>query len=141
VIVRPIALGDAHAVGVLVTALGYPANDSEMRRRIRAMAMSRSGGAYVAIAEDEVVGVVAFEFCRMLHLAKPVARITTLVVRQDLRGRTIGKALVEKIFATAKTARCCGIEVTSNKKRRRALGFYKRNGFRNTSNRLFRPLE
>lgn len=87
-----------------------------------------------------VVGLVALHWSSMLQHERPVARITTLVVRDDARGKGIGRALVEAGAKHARQAGCGLLELTTALHRADAQAFYRALGFTASSLRMHRPL-
>ncbi len=76
----------------------------------------------------------------MLHTGAPVARITTLVVRDAARGRGVGRILVEAGADLARGAGCETLELTTALRRTDAQAFYQAIGFTASSIRLHRSL-
>ena len=69
----------------------------------------------------------------MLQLAKPMARIMTLIVHEDARRKGIGRRLVEAGSELAKRQGCGWLELTTGMHRAEAHGFYETIGFKATS--------
>ncbi len=137
-LIRPINDHDIEAVSTLMSLLGYPVPSGEVATRISILHKSDRHEAYVATLGQDIVGLIAVSFDTMLHLDKPFARITTLIVDPKARRMKIGQALVQKAIDFAYKNGCGGIEVTTNQKRHDALSFYQNNGFSLTSNRLYK---
>lgn len=57
------------------------------------------------------------------------AQIEGVRVHQRLRGKGVGRLLIEKAIARAREKNCCLVQLTTDKKRPEALGFYKALGF------------
>jgi len=76
-----------------------------------------------------------------LYRAKPVARMTILIVADTDRGRGIGRQLVEQAVAIAREWGCGMIEVTSNDRLEAAHDFYKALGWEKTSKRFALTLD
>ena len=137
-LIRTLDEHDADVVSTLMSLLGYPLSLGEAAIRVSTLRKSPMQEAYVAMIGKDVAGLIAVSFDTMLHLDKPVARITTLIVDPKMRRMKVGQALVKKAIDFANKNGCGGIEVTTNQKRSDALNFYQNNGFSLTSNRLYR---
>lgn len=137
-LIRAPDIHDADEISILMSLLGYPLSSDEAATRISILRKSNNQASYVAIIGQDIVGLIAVSFDTMLHLDKPVARITTLIVDSKMRRMKIGQALVQKVTEFAYKNGCGGIEVTTNQKRDDALNFYQKNGFSLTSHRLYK---
>ena len=93
VIVRPVRPEGAAAIAVLSKSLGYPVAEEYLRLRIGQLADCSERLALAAVLEGEVVGWVDVAVERHLQSAAVVV-IVGLVVRDDMRRRRIGLALV-----------------------------------------------
>lgn len=76
----------------------------------------------------------------MLFSVDPVARITTLVVNEQARGKGVGRLLVQAGAGLARQAGCKVLELTTARHRTDAQAFYKSIGFPASSLRLHRDL-
>jgi GNAT superfamily N-acetyltransferase len=72
-------------------------------------------------ADDEPLGLAALQVMHVLQRDAPAARLTALVVREDVRGRGIARALIAGVEAAARAAGCDHLHVTVAN--HRALGF------------------
>jgi len=119
----------------LLRQLGFPSSVDSLRERFEAF--QRLGErVYVATVDAEVVGVVTAHITPVLHRPTSVGRLTMLVVVEEMRGRGIGRALVETAERELVAAGCELIEVTSNEKLDTAHAFYERLGYERTSHRF-----
>jgi len=140
VAIRPAVADDAPALARLLAHLGYPADPADLPDRLLRL---RSGGddAFVAVIDGETAGLATVHSRAVLHLARPVAQLTALVVPPERRGRGVGRALVA---AAEQWARAQGAErlvVTTALHRADAPLFYERLGFEHTGRRYVRTLE
>lgn len=105
VTIRDARPDDAGALVQLLELLGYPANPAHVLERLDRDAASR---VFVAEDGDDVIGLVATHVTPLLERDRPVCRITAIVVRDDVRKRGVGAALVTRVearrTATAVTA-------------------------------------
>ncbi|MEI6886652.1 MAG: GNAT family N-acetyltransferase [bacterium] len=87
---------------------------------------------YLAILNEKVIGVCAMTYREDIWDGN-VASIEEFVVDKDLRGKGIGKKLLDYITTIAKENNCYSIELHSNMKRLDAHRFYENNGFEKVS--------
>jgi GNAT superfamily N-acetyltransferase len=129
---------DAPQVSELLTELGYPTSVAEAAERLA------RGAESVLVADDgrRLLGLLSIWSQLPIARAKPVARITALVVRSETRGQGIGKMLMEHAVTWARDAGCDGIELTSGMRseREQAHQFYAALGFQKTSYRFWLSL-
>lgn len=131
---------DAADVAGLLGQLGYPMEAREAALRLEAVAHDADATMLVAIGYGPVVGLVVVNWCRMLHHARPLARITTLVVDDRERGSGIGRTLVKAASQAARMAGCDVLELTTGVHREAAHAFYRAIGFEQSSLRFSRSL-
>jgi GNAT superfamily N-acetyltransferase len=109
--------------------LGYPCTPEEVRRRIADMRDRDQYAVYVAeISEGEIAGWIGVYLFRSVEL-EAYAEISGLVVSEEARSRGIGQVLLEAAEEWARGAGCAIISVRSNVRRKRAHGFYEKNGY------------
>lgn len=135
VCVRTASSSDCQAMARLLRLLGFPASRDDLEERFDSL-MRLGERLYVATLGTEVVGVVTAHLTPVLHRPTPVGRLTMLVVAEEMRGRGIGRALVETAERELVAAGCELIEVTSNEKLDTAHQFYERLGYERTSHRF-----
>jgi GNAT superfamily N-acetyltransferase len=139
--VRHATSTDAAEIARLLTQLGHPASTDDVHTRWPEWAKE---GNSALVAESEfgsLLGVCTLHSTRVLHRAKPVGRITALVVEEAERGRGIGRLLVAAAERELLRAGCGLLEITSNARRIEAHAFYESLGYEKTSVRLFKNLE
>jgi ribosomal protein S18 acetylase RimI-like enzyme len=130
---------DSAAIAALVASLGFDSAPRDIEGRLAAL---KKGRETPLVAEQgEVVGVLAWHVTPVLHRARPVGRITMMVVADGERRRGVGRALVEAACGQLRAKGCGLIEVTSNVDLSGAHGFYRRLGFERTSYRFVMALE
>ena len=132
---------DGSAVQELLGQLGYVLATDEVRARLVLLASSGTDPVLLAIKDGRAVGLVAVHCATMLHYREPVARITALVVRDDVRGKGVGRILVEAGANLARQLGCGLLELTTAVHRTEAQAFYKVLDFTASSLRLFRALD
>lgn len=134
-VIREARLDDAREVGGLLTDLGYPVTAPEAAERLA----RGSETVFVAVIQGRLVGLLSIWSQLPIARARPVARITAMVVRSETRGRGIGATLMERAVQWARDAGCEGIELTSGMRAEReaAHRFYEARGFHRTSYRFW----
>ena len=83
----------------------------------------------VAECGGQVVGYVAMQRRSQLQLAKRAMDVHHLFVDSDMRGRGVGRALIEAASAFAELNRCHLLMLGVMEQNERAHGFYERLGF------------
>ncbi len=138
--IRGALQADASDVAGLLGQLGYPMESRDVASRLEALARDPDATVLVAIGYGPVVGLVVVNWCHMLHQARPLARITTLVVDDHERGSGIGRMLVKAASQAARMAGCDVLELTTGVRREAAHAFYRAIGFEQSSLRFSRSL-
>lgn len=140
VAIRPVEDADAPDLAALLAHLGYPADAADLPDRLLRL---RSGGddAFVAVLDGETVGLATVHARAVLHVARPVAQLTALVVPPAMRGRGVGRALVAAAEQWARAQGADRLVVTTALHRADAPLFYERLGFEHTGRRYVRKLE
>ena len=129
VVIRQMQADDIAAVADLTSQLGYPATESEIKRRYDFIKDRWDARLLVAQhAERLVVGWVHVQATYLLE-ADPRAEIWGLVVSEAARGTGAGRALVEAAEDWAVRLGLEVIAVRSNVVRERAKGFYEHLGY------------
>ena len=131
---------DAPAMASLLAHLGYPADPAELPERLRGM---RAAGddAFVAELNDTPVGLATVHARAVLHVARPVAQLTALVVPPEMRGRGVGRALVAEAERWGRERGADRLVVTTALHRAEAPLFYERLGFEHTGRRYVRRFD
>ncbi|HEX6841094.1 MAG TPA: GNAT family N-acetyltransferase [Stellaceae bacterium] len=138
--IRPATPEDAAAVAQLLKELGYPVGADTAAERVRRLQATGCDPVYVAVDHERLLGLVALHWAPMLHLGKPAARITALVVSAEARRHKIGHVLIDHAVAAARQAGCERVELTSANDRAEAHAFYRAQGFEQSSLRFHRLL-
>ena len=87
-----------------------------------------------------ILGLASVTRCVMLHRRRPVAILTALVVRGEVRGRGFGRRLVAEVETVARDWNCETVELTSRYGRRDAHDFYRSLGFESHSRKFAREV-
>ncbi len=138
--IRDATVDDVRSIATLLAQLGHAAEPDTVASCLARL--ESDGASRVLLAEDsgEPVGLIALHWFPLLHRATLLGRITALVVREDARGRGIGRLLTEHAAGIFLELGCGAIEVTSNVRRSDAHAFYRRMGFDSPSYYFRRPL-
>ncbi len=137
--VRPAHREDAPDIRLLLRQLGYDLPLDGIRDRLGAL--TETDRVLLAWEGDANLGLIALHCASMLHVARPVARITTLVVSDMARRRGVGRILVDAGAAWARQAGCGILELTTALRRTDAQAFYRSLGFEAAALRLHRILD
>ena len=123
---------DISALVSLCEELGYPTSPEQMRHRFAEVTRQKHDG--ILVAEDSTGKVVGFIHIRLrqLLLTELTAEICGLVVKEGLRGRGFGKALMAAAEEWAARNGCNNVSLRSNVSRQAAHAFYITNGFKIT---------
>ncbi len=139
--IRPADDQDELAVQELLGQLGYVFTAEEVRARLVLLATSGTDPVLLATEDSRAVGLIAMHCATMLHYRDPVARITALVVRDDVRGKGVGRILVDAGANLAEQAGCGLMELTTAVHRTESQAFYEALGFTTSSLRFHRVLK
>jgi GNAT superfamily N-acetyltransferase len=142
--IRPVRPTDAEPVNELLAQLGYPQDDPAVTAaRLQSWTDHPTAAAFGAVADNELLGVIAVHIYPFFQLEGTSARIIALVVSDRARGQGIGSRLVAAAETFATDHGCLRMEVTSADHRRSAHTFYENRGYTNqsgTSSRFIRAL-
>ena len=128
-IIRQMRLDDVSTVAELTSQLGYPATDSDIKRRYDFIKDRWDARLLVAQhTEQRIVGWMHIQAVYLLE-TDPRAEIWGLIVSEAARGTGVGRALVEAGEEWAVRLGLTVIGVRSNVVRERARGFYEHLGY------------
>jgi GNAT superfamily N-acetyltransferase len=127
--VRPVAVGDAAALGPLLAQLGYALDEGEIRQRIARIAAA--GEHYLMAAEDSEGSLIALlhVYGRAALEKPPEAVVQALVVEDRLRGRGVGRAMMALAEQWARDAGYRCVSLGSQISRDGAHAFYEGLGY------------
>ncbi len=138
--VRACTPDDAVAVSALLGELGYTVAMQQAKDGVLELSKTGADPIFLALADDQVLGLLASHLCRMLQYPNPVLRVTALVVDRRARRRGVGKLLMEHAEQIAFAAGCEFVELTSAMDRKEAHAFYRGIGYEPNSLRFRKPL-
>jgi GNAT superfamily N-acetyltransferase len=139
--IRPARPQDAPAVSALLGELGYEAAPEAIACRLQRLNGTDSDPVFLGLENDRPLALLALYRCHLLQYAKPVVRITALVVHERARRRGIGRQLIDHALCWAERAGCGLVELTSALDRAEAHAFYRDLGFAANSLRFRKLLE
>jgi len=87
-----------------------------------------------------VLGVLVMHFFAPLHVARPWALISSLVVDEAARSKGVGAALIAHAQELAMAQDCAHIELSCSERRTQAHGFYAAQAFEEVRKRLVKRL-
>lgn len=138
---RPATTDDAAAIAELLTQLGYPTLVDAARARLADL-IRRGPPDRVIVADQDgkVVAVMTLHLTPELHRARPIGRVTALVVDESVRGSGVGAEMMEEAERILREDGAGLLELTSNMRRVDAHRFYERLGYQKTSFRFAKEL-
>lgn len=136
--IRPALPADAGRIADLFGQLGYAARPAQVLSQL--LALPASDAALLAEDAGAVAGVVVVHVMAPLHVARPWALLSSLVVDETRRSGGVGAALLSAAEAFAVQAGCAQLELSSNVARTRAHQFYERHGYREKRMRFVKTL-
>ena len=80
----------------------------------------------VAERGGEVVGIVHYIFHRSTWLETPACYLQDLFAKQEVRGEGVGRALIEALYAAARTAGSTGVHWLTHRTNETAMRLYDR---------------
>src|SRR5919108_2534821 len=126
----------ADAIAGLLGQLGYPTSAEAASERIERHAASDTDVLLVAEADGEVAGLASLHVSMALEYDGDAGKLSAIVVDERLRGRGLGRSLVEAIEAEARRRACVLLFLTTNERRKDAHAFYSALGFEETGRRF-----
>jgi N-acetylglutamate synthase-like GNAT family acetyltransferase len=136
-LIRPVEIGDAQAIAVLVAQLGYEATSAQCAARLDDAA--RDPSRCVLVVEHDARVVAWMELGEVASLESGRwAEIRGLVVDEAMRSTGIGARLVDEAITWARARGMPTLRVRTNELRLRTHAFYERRGFtRSKSQRVY----
>lgn len=133
--IRLVKIDDAKNVAELLRQLEHPASVLDAKKYIALTSKNRYHKTFVAEEGEKVIGFVNItvfpEFINGFQ-----ARINGLVVDENIRGKGVGRALMQKAEIWAAKKNCKNVKINSNKKRAEAHKFYEKIGFIKTKEQV-----
>jgi GNAT superfamily N-acetyltransferase len=126
--IRACTPDDSAAVSNLLGQLGYTVSIRQTTEQVAELCKTGADPIFLALADGQVLGLLALHLCRMLQYPSPMLRVTVLVVDRRARRRGIGKLLMEHAERVGVAAGCEFVELTSAMDRAEAHAFYPKSG-------------
>ncbi len=126
--IRRARASDREELARLSTELGYPMSADEAGKRLGEISNHVDHVLLVAEADGRAAGWIQVSRSRIFESARQ-AEIAGLVVAEAMRGRGIGRRLVEEAARWARESGCGALRVRTNVIREDAQRFYRREGF------------
>jgi GNAT superfamily N-acetyltransferase len=132
---------DAREISPLLEELGHPVSSDRVAEQLeRIGAYGTSYFVVVAVAGNEIVGLVSGFATPVLHRERPVGRISVLVVARSRAGKGVGSALLLEAEERLRALGCGRVELTSGAHRADAHAFYGHRGYRQQGVRFVREI-
>jgi GNAT superfamily N-acetyltransferase len=138
-LVRPATEADAASMSVLFAQFEHPTPAEPIPARLTRL-LSHDGQALVASDDTGLLGIATTQIVWSLVEDAPRALLTALVVRDDTRGRGVGRALVTAVEHWARERGADRVVVTTALRRAGAHAFYERIGFEFTGRRYVKSI-
>ncbi|HSR91189.1 MAG TPA: GNAT family N-acetyltransferase [Gemmatimonadales bacterium] len=131
---------DSPAIAQLLDQLGYPTTEAEVPERLRRIRSEGRGEVFVSVVAGEVGGLVSVQVGPGLTRSEDTAYVSTLVVAEGIRGKGVGRELLEIAEGYARKHDCPRIVVATANHRKGAHAFYERLGWEWTGRRYAKVL-
>jgi aminoglycoside 6'-N-acetyltransferase I len=112
--VRRAAAPDAAEIARLLAQAGALLSPNDAADRLETMRTRPDCAVLVTAGYAGLNGLVALHWAPVLQLARPVARLTALVVDADERRHGIGRLLLKAASQAARSAGCDTIEIAAD---------------------------
>jgi GNAT superfamily N-acetyltransferase len=129
--VRPATVDDVAALVPLCEQLGYPSTAYQVDTRLRRVFGSGNQAVFVAEIDGHIIGWIHVHDSLTVE-SDPYGEIGGLVVDASVRGKGVGRALVEEARRWARRSGFQSLVVRSNVVRPESHPFYEQLGFRRT---------
>ena len=135
--IREVQPDDALQIAELFAELDHPLTQTEAAERLGRGVET----VFVALEGDRIAGLIAVSRLLLFARARPIARISALMVRADPQLR-LSARLMDRACLWARETGCEGVEVTSAMRRERAEAhrFYQDYGFERLDYRFYLAL-
>ena len=124
--VRRAVAADGPELARLLGQAGAAVTAAEAVDRLDAV---RNGAVLVTAGYSGLNGLVALHWAPVLHLPRPVAQMTMLVVDEDERRHGIGRMLLKAASQAARLAGCDELEVAAGEGQAALVAFCRAAGF------------
>ncbi|OON38777.1 GNAT family N-acetyltransferase [Izhakiella australiensis] len=139
-IIRSATTGDCFALSALLAELGYPDNERFIEARVQQLIDHPDERLLIAADGNNVLGFLSLHFIPQLALAGDFARVSYFCVADGQRSKGAGHQLINAAQEMARERGCDRMELHCHERRTKALGFYAREGYRESSKYLIKYL-
>jgi GNAT superfamily N-acetyltransferase len=140
IVIRNAAEADSPIIAALVSQLGYPSSEEEIRARLAALSGRPDYRVWVAVSDGRVVGLTGVFLHYALEYNGLHGRLLGLVVDEPYRGKGIGEQLMAWTERWLLQHGVDKLTLTSGKQRALAHAFYRRLGYQETGFRFGKRL-
>jgi GNAT superfamily N-acetyltransferase len=138
--IREAKKSDSPDIARLVTQLGYPTSESEMKDRLTVLLPRPEYVIFVAESSGRMIGLIGAYLGYALEFDGTYGRLTGVVVDASFRASGVGKMLLERIESWLRKKGVRMVTLTSGKHRKAAHGFYRHLGYEETGLRFSKSL-
>jgi GNAT superfamily N-acetyltransferase len=131
---------DAPALAELLGQLGYATTADAVEARLARLGASPADLLLVAEVDGEVAGVAGLHVSPSVEHDGDAAKVSAIVVEEQLRGTGVGRALMAALEAEARLRGCVLIFLTTAERRSDAHAFYRSLGYEETGRRFAKAL-
>lgn len=140
IVIRPACTVDAPRIASLFAALDYPDAVKGLESRLQQQIGDAGTEVLVATEGGDTVGVLVMHVFAPLHVARPWAVVSALVVDERYRSLGAGALLIAYAQQVAIARDCAHLELSCSERRTRAHAFYEDQGFVEVRKRLMKKL-
>lgn len=133
-------LQDAAPLDDLFAALGYPAPQSAIRKRLARLRSDPTYAAWVAVQDESIVGFAGGHIVHPIEEDHPAAQLIALVTTPRHERTGAGTALVYEFETWARSNGARRALVNSGEQRRETHTFYEHRGYTSTGLRFNKTL-
>lgn len=138
--VRSACATDAARIGALFVELGYADAATGLEARLQQQIADAGTEILVATKDREPVGVLVMHILAPLHVARPWAVVSALVVDERCRAHGVGAILIAHAQQAAAARDCAHLELSCSERRTGAHAFYEAQGFAEVRKRFKKEL-
>jgi GNAT superfamily N-acetyltransferase len=139
--IRDAAAIDAGSIAGLMSQLGYPTLEAEMRERLARVGADSNYRTLVAEIGTRVVGIVGVGLAPFYERNGTYCRLLVLAVDDQYRRQGIGRVLVRAAEDWAMEHGAAVMLVNTSHRRHDAHRFYERTGYDSTGLRFVKALQ
>jgi GNAT superfamily N-acetyltransferase len=141
--IRLYSQDDLVSLTELMADLGYPTSIDKMRRRMEFIEAVPLYHTFVAVINEQVVGMMGIRQVYYYEEDGLVTQISALVTKEGFQGQGIGSALVKHVeeWAIKQESNCLYLTSGIKPERVKAHEFYKALGFEVTGYRFVKKLD